>query len=398
MKPRVLLLHPHGFSERDMQFYAPLLEEFDVRAVTPKWQPDRRTYAGVPQIPLVSLDQIIGAVPVVQTVLDKAFRLRSENLYHYFGLENEFARADIVECLETFHPYCKQAIEGKKRHGVALAFSVHENIAFAHENLAYRRQIKQDAFAHGDAFFALCEQGRNSLILEGAPPEKIHLSGAGVDTDFFCPGEPDPNALSTLGIAPPTPNEIILLFAGRLVWEKGVFDCVHALALLPKFPDAPCFRLLLAGDGPEEQKLRDLVHRLNLQETVHFLGRVTRPQMLALYQCADLCLVPSIATPKWQEQFGCVLMEAFACGCPVIATQSGAIEEVTGGIAPLVAPAQHTALALAIHALALDSAQRKRMACEGRAHVVKNYDNRVVAERIARVYRILLEKGREYGK
>ena len=367
-----------------------------------------------PQIPRLSLDQIIGAVPPVQTVLDKAFRLRSENLYHYFGLEEEFARADIVECLETFHPYCRQAITGKKRHNYALAFSVHENIAFAHENLAYRRQIKQDAFAHGDAFFALCEQGRNSLILEGVPPEKIHLSGAGVDTDFFCPGEPDPAMLSSLGIPPlyvtiwrdvpsaaarysvgippKEAGEIVLLFAGRLVWGKGVFDCIHALALLPQlFPDAPCFRLLLAGDGPEEQKLRGLVHRLNLQN-VEFLGRVTRNQMLALYRFADICLVPSVATPKWQEQFGCVLIEAFACGCPVIATKSGAIEEVTGGIAPLVAPAQHTDLARAIYALALDPAQRERIAREGRAHVTQNYDNRVVAERIARVYRTLLKE------
>ena len=377
-----------------MQFYAPLLGEFDLSAVTPRLQKSRRTYAGVPQTPLVSVDQLLGAIPPIQSVLDKAFRLRSENLYHYFGLQSEFVRADIVECLETFHPYCRQAIQAKKRHDFALAFSVHENIAFAHENLAYRRRIKRDAFAFGDAFFALCKQGRNSLILEGAPLEKIHLSGAGIDTDIFCPGIPDANALADMGVPPPGNGEIVLLFAGRFVWEKGVFDCVHALGLLCRWYPAQKYRLLLAGNGPEEAKLRDLVSRLSVQSQVHFLGQVSRDQMLALYRRADLCLVPSIPTPKWQEQFGCVLIESLGCGCPVIATKSGAIEEVTGGIVPLVAPAQHTELAGAIARLAENPDLRNEIAQRGRAYVVQNYDNRVVAERIARVYRALLVKKR----
>ncbi len=392
-KPRVLLLHPHCFSQRDMQFYAPLLDEFDIRAVTPRLRPDRRTYQGVPQVPLLSLDQILGAVPPAQTVLDKALRLRSENLYHYFGLEKEFAHADLVECLETFHPYCRQAVKAKKRHGFALAFSVHENIAFAHENLAYRRNLKRSVFAHGDAFFALCEQGRNSLVLEGAPPEKIHLSGAGTDTDLYQPAEPDAGVLAKLGVLSRANGggEITLLFAGRLVWEKGVFDCFHALALLGKMPNAPTFRLVVAGDGLERSRLETLAARLQLQNRVQFLGRVATEEMLSLYRRADIGLVPSIPTPKWQEQFGCVLIEALACGCPVVATRTGATLEVTGGLVPLVAPAQHTDLARAIFDLACDPARRERIAREGRAHVVRNYDNRVVAERIARVYRALLE-------
>ena len=393
-KPRVLLLHPHGFSARDMQFYVPLLDEFDICAVTPRLQKNRRTYAGIPQIPLVSLDQILGAISPAQFALDKLFRLRSENLYHYFGLEAEFARADIVECLETFHPYCRQAIEAKKRRGFALAFSVHENIAFAHENLAYRRKIKRDAFATGDAFFALCQQGRDALVLEGAPPNKIHLSGAGVDCAVFCPGAPDEAAL-LLGLAPKRDNEIVLLFAGRLVWEKGVFDCVNALALLRRRCPDRNVCLLLAGDGPEEAKLRDLAARLELENAVRFLGRIERDQMPALYRYADVCLSPSIPTPKWQEQFGCVLVEALACGCPVVATKSGAIAEVTGGLAPLAAPSQPTDLADAIARVAFAShPERREIAQKGRAHVVETYDTRVVAERIASVYRDLLAQKR----
>lgn len=401
-RPRVVLLHPHCFSERDMQWYVPLLNEFDVVAVTPKWQPGKRTFAGIPQIPLVSLDQVVGAARPVQTLLDRALRLRSENLYYFPGLDRALVGADIVECLETFHPYCRQAIDGKARHGYKLVFSVHENIAFAHENLQYRRQIKADAFRVGDAFNAICEQGRNSLLLEGAPAAKTHVAGAAVDTDRYAPGPPDAALLARFGVlAERSERDFYTLFAGRFVWEKGVLDLVEAMGLLALAGGDKTtgrrYHLLLAGDGPEEIRMRALATRLNIGDRVHFLGRVPRDAMIALYRRADLCAVPSIPTPRWQEQFGCVLIEAMACGCPLLATDSGAIREVVAGCGRLVAPNHHTQLADAIRDLAQNPAERQRLAALGRAHVVRRYDNRVVADRIRHVYRQILGRDNNGG-
>lgn len=389
-KPRVLLLHPHGFSQRDMQFYLPLLEEFDVLAVTPKWRPNQRTYQGIPQSPQVSLDQVLGAIPIVQTALDRLVRLRSENLYYYFGLDPLFATADIVECLETFHPYCWQALRGKEKHGFRLAFSCHENIAFAHENLKIRRDIKRDAFAQGDAFFALCEQGRNSLLLEGAPADRVFLSGASIDTDLYAPGDSDPALLNALGLPTRTPDrEPVLFLAGRLVWEKGIFDAVEALGLLSRRGISA--RLLIAGDGPEAGAIRIRAARMGITDRVNLLGKVSLPQMIALYRYADLCLVPSNPTSRWQEQFGCVLIEAMGCGCPVVATDSGSIREVTGGHAALVPPAHHTYLADTLAELLADAPRRQKMSQGGRDWVVQRYDNHPNAERIRTVYRGMLE-------
>jgi glycosyltransferase involved in cell wall biosynthesis len=372
-----------------MQFYVPLLDEFEIVAVTPRWQPNKRTYDGIPQAPLVSLDQVIGAIPLLQKSLDTLVRLRSENLYYFFGLEKLLASAAIVECLETFHPYCWQALRGKGRFGYRLAFSCHENIAFAHENLKIRRQIKQDAFHKGDAFFALCEQGRNSLILEGAPADRIFLSGMAIDTDLYSPGTPDSIALAPLGIDVEKPkSEPVVLFAGRMVWEKGIFDVIEAVGLLhhQNFP----VQLLLAGDGPESAKVADRLQRMGITNIVRRLGRVSQQQMVALYRYADACLVPSIPTAKWQEQFGCVLIEAMGCGCPVLATDSGAIREVTGGYATLIPPAQHTYLAQSLRELLSDPQKRQTVAQAAREWVVRQYANSVNANRIRAVYRGML--------
>lgn len=394
MKPRVVLIHPHCFSPRDMQFYAPLQDEFDLVAVTPRWQPQKRAYDRVPQIPLVSVDQVVGALGPMQRVVDKAFRLRSENLYYFLGMEQALKGAAIVECLETFHPYCRQALDLKAKLGYKLVFSVHENVAFAHENLALRRDIKRRAFENADAFTAMCEQGRNSLILEGAPADRIHLSGAGVDTDALCPGTPDPEALAPLALPAKGDGELYLLFAGRLVWEKGIFDALEALALLSRADKTTQYRLLVAGDGPEDAKLRALAARAGVTDRVHFLGRVSAAQMVALYRLADLCLAPSIPTPRWQEQFGCVLIESMACGCPVVATHTGSIPEVVGDIGFLVAPNHHTQLADTIRRAAAQPEDRQDRARRGRDWVVERYDNRAVAGRIAQVYRNILKLSR----
>lgn len=373
-----------------MQWYVPLLDEFDVVAVTPRWQGERRTFEGLPQVPLVSVDQVVGRVGAVQKGLDRVFRLRSENLYYFWGLAEVLRGAAIVECLETFHPYCRQAVDLQGRFGYKLAFSAHENIAYAHENLAYRRETKRRVFAQGDAFFGLCRQGCDALILEGAPADKVHLSGAGVDVEAYSPGPPDLDALAPLGIPARVAGETTLFWAGRLVWEKGASDAICALGLLMRAGGGAAYRLLLAGDGPDLGKLRAMAARAGVADRVHFLGRVSLGQMIALYRLSDMCLVPSVPTPRWQEQFGCVLIEAMACGCPVVATRTGAIAEVVGNAGVLVAPAQHTELADAVGRLAGERAAR---AARGRAWVVEQYSNGVVADRIRTVYRSLLDGG-----
>jgi glycosyltransferase involved in cell wall biosynthesis len=94
--------------------------------------------------------------------------------------------------------------------------------------------------------------------------------------------------------------------------------------------------LLIAGEGPERTVLEKQVNGLGLSGHVRFQGRVSDAELLMLYQAADVCVVPSLAL----EGFGLVVLEALACGTPVIATDSGGLPEALAGFDPsLIIPA-----------------------------------------------------------
>jgi glycogen(starch) synthase len=121
-----------------------------------------------------------------------------------------------------------------------------------------------------------------------------------------------------LGIPATTP---LLVFAGRLEWEKGCDVCIEALAYVrQRYHDA---RLVVAGSGSQETNLRRLAQRLQIDHVVQFPGRLSQPDLAALFGTADVALVPSSYEP-----FGIVALEAGASGTPVVAGDSGGLREV----------------------------------------------------------------------
>lgn len=112
----------------------------------------------------------------------------------------------------------------------------------------------------------------------------------------------------------------LVVFAGRLVHEKGVQDLLDAAAvLLPRHPD---LRVVIAGEGPHEEELRDQASRRGLGEAVRFLGFVGGRELPELLAAADC-----FAMPSRYEPFGMVALEAIAAGTPVVAGSSGGLAE-----------------------------------------------------------------------
>src|SRR5262249_39829970 len=110
-----------------------------------------------------------------------------------------------------------------------------------------------------------------------------------------------------------------LLFLSRLHKKKGVDILIDAADLLRKSGRA--FKVIIAGSAADadreyESKLRGQVKRLNLEDTVRFVGLVTGAHKLSLYQAAELFVLPTL-----QENFGLVLIEAMAAGTPVLTTR-----------------------------------------------------------------------------
>ena len=129
-----------------------------------------------------------------------------------------------------------------------------------------------------------------------------------------------------------------LLFVGRLVEKKGVDDLLRALRLAR---DQGCdATLTVVGNGPMRAQLERLAAELGLQAHARFLGAVPQVELPALYRRAAAFVAPfRIARDDDQEGLGLVMVEALACGCPVISTRVPAIEAEFARFGPLLVEA-----------------------------------------------------------
>ncbi|WP_020132933.1 glycosyltransferase [Streptomyces sp. 303MFCol5.2] len=207
--------------------------------------------------------------------------------------------------------------------------------------------------------------GRVSVIPNGIDPERFHP--ASVDTVRA-------SLLPELG-----PGAPLVVCVGRLCRQKGQDVLLTAWTdIARKVPGA---RLVLVGDGPDEERLRS-----RAPESVLFAGAVA--DAVPWYQAADLVVLPS----RW-EGMALAPLEALACGRPVVVTDvDGARESLPAALAPrcLVPAEDPAALAGAVAGLLLDPLLRESLGQQGRRHVLTTHDVRRTAGAVAGVYRELL--------
>ncbi|KJS80054.1 MAG: glycosyl transferase family 1 [Peptococcaceae bacterium BICA1-8] len=118
-----------------------------------------------------------------------------------------------------------------------------------------------------------------------------------------------------------SPDEKIVLFVGRLVPEKGVQVLIEAMPRVLTFE--PKTKLLIAGKGPYENSLKDLVRAKGLENRVNFLGFINDEERDVLYRYADCIVFPSLYEP-----FGIVALEGMVAGSPVVVADTGGLSEI----------------------------------------------------------------------
>jgi teichuronic acid biosynthesis glycosyltransferase TuaC len=163
------------------------------------------------------------------------------------------------------------------------------------------------------AVITVCEALRSRLIELGADGAGIHTLRNGVDLVRFRPCDRNA-ARQTYGVSGTAP---VLLSVGHLIERKGHHLVIEALARLPSAS------LIIAGDGPERPALEALAARLGVAGRVRFLGRVAHDILAVLYSAADVLVLASS-----REGWANVLLEAMACGTPVVASKVWGTPEV----------------------------------------------------------------------
>lgn len=152
---------------------------------------------------------------------------------------------------------------------------------------------------------------RDALLATGADPERIVTLRNGVDLTRFHPLDRAP-ARARLGLEGP-----VVLAVGNLLPLKGHDLAIEAVAGIPGA------RLVIVGEGPERERLAAHADRAGLGARVRLTGNLSQPQLLEFYSAADVLLMASS-----REGMPNVVLEALACGLPVVATAVGGIPEV----------------------------------------------------------------------
>jgi glycosyltransferase involved in cell wall biosynthesis len=158
--------------------------------------------------------------------------------------------------------------------------------------------------------------------------------------------------------------------AARLCLDQKAIDLlVLAFSKIAKrYPDLD---LLITGEGPDREKLEELIDSCELRERVHLLGLRPREELWSLYKGSALFAMPSRGDSKWGEGLGLVFLEAMACGIPVIGARVGGVPEIIhdGESGVLVEPNDPEALASAIARLLDDRELRIRLGEQGKQFV-----------------------------
>ncbi|HVH10127.1 MAG TPA: glycosyltransferase family 4 protein [Gemmatimonadales bacterium] len=203
--------------------------------------------------------------------------------------------------------------------------------------------------------------------------QRLRIVHLGTDPTHFRPGI-DPRVVRER-FALPDSGARWLVTVARLQEHKGIDTVIAALpAILARAPDV---RYAVAGTGPDHERLEKLVARLGLGERVRFVGIVSDHDLPAFYNLASIYVGASRRSDRLGvEGFGISLVEASACGLPVIAGNSGGVPDAVrdGETGVLVPPENPATLAETICRLLADPATASRMGVNGR-RAVETYFN-----------------------
>lgn len=228
---------------------------------------------------------------------------------------------DVIHAHDWLTAYAGKTL--KTAYGISLVSTIHateagRNSGIQGETQKYINDTEWMLTYESSEVIVNSNYMKNELQrLFGLPYEKINVVPNGVNTNLFNEVELDYDFRRQYAMD----NEKIILFMGRLVYEKGIQNLISAMPkILANYHDA---KLIIAGKGGMIDELRAQVNSLGLGNKVYFTGYLSSKNVQKMYKCADISVFPSTYEP-----FGIVALEAMLSGTPVVVSDIGGLNEI----------------------------------------------------------------------
>jgi glycosyltransferase involved in cell wall biosynthesis len=256
--------------------------------------------------------------------------------------------------------FCAPHLSARKRLVVTiydLSFVTHPEFHLE-ANIEHCLAGTREAIERADAILAISEHTRRDLVERmGAPADRVMVT----------PLAPDPG-LARVTAQPGLDDvrrryglpERFVLFVGTMEPRKNIARLIEAYATLPERLQRDTGLVLAGGKGWLSDSLRDQVARHGLEDRVHFIGYVRPDDMAGLYSLAT-----AFAYPSLYEGFGLPVLEAMACGTPVLTSNVSALPEVAGDAALLISPTDVSEIAEGLSQILEDAGLAAKLAARG---------------------------------
>ncbi len=274
----------------------------------------------------------------------------------------------------------RQAAEIARKLKTIFVFFTWENIPQTYIG----RKRKIEVLAYQQAAGAIVGNQDGTLILKKngyAKPVAV-IPQYGVDPGFFRP-ENVADLRETLKLT----GNFVIGYVGRLLPEKNISALLRAATNLPDNVS-----VVLIGNGPERATLENLSQKLRLNQRVKFISAIKYEEMPRYFNLLEVLVLPSISTAKWKEQFGRVLIEAMACGVPVIGSDTGEIPNVVGATGLIFSAGRIDQLTDQLTRIFHEPSLRQKLSRLGRERVLSLYSNQKIAEQMDSFFNKLKER------
>lgn len=308
--------YPHFLKPRS-RTYESLDHQYNLPGVTAKYY----DYAVLPL-----LSRPFNGLVAGRALLPHVKRFNPDLVFSYCLYPDGYAGLTVAKALSV--PFAAMGV-GSDVH------SIHDRFSLKHTKTLLRE---------ADLLLAISGDLRERMISMGAPPAKTHTVISGSDPEVFHVSDRQA-ARVLLGI---DPSAEAVVFIGRMDLKKGLRELVDAAASLR--PKRPNLHVYLVGDGPDAPLVESAIAAQNAGGFIHLVPGCDFDRVAVWMAAADLVTLPS-----YMEGCPNVVLEALACGRPVVATNVGGIPEImSDACGRLVPPRDSRALAQALNSV-LDS-------------------------------------------